>query len=265
MVAHSIFAAVPQVHRIAQAVDTFYDRYGALPGDLPNAGKILPGCPGVNGSDCDPFPASAGDGIIGNKNFSQSLKPQAARAHIPATSAADETTLFWAHLYYAGLLDVEDLALFEDRPPSSLKSKMAGRLVVGYADGSPFPSRLTPEGKPYEGDRNEPPPKGLLLVMVSDAALNGTAEMNEAGKQPLSGRLARTLDSGKMDNSHPKSGWIQAYGAPNCFVQEKGVAHYNETSPEYDCGAIFWFSKERDDRLRWIFHHEPVKKSKKAK
>jgi hypothetical protein len=221
-----------QIKGINAAIQTFKERYHYLPGDLPNAGKILPGCPGIHGSDCDPFPPSAGDGIIGDPEFSKTLKPQAFQLHTPATAAADETILFWRHLYFSGLLP----GLQEDSV--SLPSKAGGELIVGHANGSPFPSELTPKG---------PPLKGTILVQVSGSVLYGSSAMNEPGKQAISPHDAWRFDAAKFDDHRPDSGFIRAYGTHDCFIQKNNRTFFNESNDERDCGLIYDILEHDDD------------------
>ncbi|TAL27558.1 MAG: hypothetical protein EPN97_16970 [Alphaproteobacteria bacterium] len=239
-------ATVTRVRAVAEAVKTFQERYHALPGDMPNAGKVIPGCTGKDGSDCNPVAATSGDGIIGDPDFAKTWKsPITAMTTVPATSAADETTLFWAHLSLTGLIgDMNgSLGIKNGVPIEQVVGDLPARLfnfrnnyfIVGFADGRPLPAELSPKSEGL---------KGIVLVLMSDEVLHGDAEMNVAGMQALTPRQAAMFDR-SMDNGGPDTGYVQAYGAANCFKtyfptpNSQGDAFYNEKLNERACGLIF--------------------------
>lgn len=216
-----------QLSSINGSVSQFTKKYGYLPGDLPNAEKILPDCAG-----CNPPAETAGDGIIGEADFIHTL-----RHHTPV-KPNDEPELFWRHLHAAG---------FE-----ADRERFDGQFVVGYADGTQLPKAIGFAA----------PEKGRIFVLMSNEALAG-APLNARGKQIVTPLQAfRTDCSSKCDDHSPDTGWIQAYGAPQCFTEkhdvDKNPAGYKySTSPKSqhdynvtwsegesendskDCGLIF--------------------------
>ncbi|MEZ0259941.1 MAG: hypothetical protein ACAH80_02970 [Alphaproteobacteria bacterium] len=242
---------VGQVKSYNDAVQSFRDKYNALPGDMAEAGKILPGCTGDNGADCNPHAATAGDRIVGRIDLSKSWKEQAnAKTHVPAVSAADESVLFWSHLRKAELIAgiAESVA---DGVPFAFgvthpAARIGGGFIVGHLDGSPLPKSLAPK---YSGI------KGTSLLLVSDEVLRGEAEMNEAEKQAITPLRAGQIDR-KLDDGRTGTGYVQAYGSPDCFYSKKSETlyskflfwwrnyspdegEYNEVSEKKSCGLIF--------------------------
>ncbi|MEZ0261655.1 MAG: hypothetical protein ACAH80_11645 [Alphaproteobacteria bacterium] len=225
------------VSNISHALDEFRERYHALPGDLRDASKVIKGCT----ETCNPSAETAGDGIIGRPDFIKTLLPQVAdKVKIPATSAEDETVLFWTHLAKAGLLDSGGMPDKDGIPvgwgrPYPRSSFGDSGFIVGYSDGSPLPPSLAPDSKQS--------PKGVILVLISSEVLEGEAKMNDPGQQPMKPRWAAMADR-RMDDGRPDSGYIQAYGPPSCFKTSDyynsgpGLA-YNEDNPSNDCGLIY--------------------------
>lgn len=234
------------IRDVTYKTEHFKQVFHALPGDFKNAGKFLNGCTGVEGRDCNPAPSSAGDGIIGKSIFTDNLLPEKfGRTTVPATSAADETILFWTHLYLTGAysrLDESGIVnnseiVFGDTNPTA---PHGGGLVVGYWNGAPFPSSLVPMPNASL--------KGNVVAIVSDDVLAGLAKMNERGKQALTPSASAQIDR-KMDDGLPLSGYLQAYGAPECFIKvdtpkpawakdDTYPWHYNESLHEKSCGLV---------------------------
>lgn len=240
------------------ALTTFIDTHGALPGDMPDAGAILQGCAGLNGSDCNPAAPTAGNHFIGDPDFANRwLSPVTDTAQVPAISAADETVLFWTHLVLAdliyplgypyeksapvaaGLKDGQRIEFGKTHPPSKL-GKDTG-FIVFHGNGDPLP------GTDWET------PRGLLLALVTGDILRGEAHIGMESVELLS-VLEYGFIEGKMDDRDPKAGRLRAYGAPECFV------HPSDLSPEERdrqrgffffalpkvCGAIFLIASQED-------------------
>lgn len=236
-----VAVATQVVRDTFNATEQFIQKYHSLPGDMRNAGSVLVGCSGKTGQDCNPFPATAGDGIIGRPDFFKTLKPQVSKTtNIPAKSAADETVLFWTHLALAGFNRTQKDGIinastvsFGDIYPSSVYPDTG--FIVGYADGSSIPQELSPRSEPMTG---------TVLVFISGAVLRGEAEMNTKGQLPLLPAQAASMDR-HIDDGKPTTGLVQAYGSPDCFTtqapywtKEAGY-FYNEALKEKSCGLVF--------------------------
>lgn len=223
-------ATIQQVKNYEAAVATFRDKFGALPGDIPDAATKIPNCK----KDCSPFAANASDGIIGNPDFAKTLIPQIDKTTVPAASAADETSLFWLHLLQTDLISgITDAGLTNGAILSwgvtNPSARLSGGFIVGYADGTPFPASLSPLNQGI---------KGIILVLVNSPGSD--AKLNTSGLLPLSPSRAAQIDR-KMDDGKPNSGIVQAYGASTCFKvdEEEKSVKYNEENYRKDCGLIF--------------------------
>lgn len=180
---------------INAAIVDFSDKYGYPPGDLPNAEKILPNCEG-----CSPPIETAGDGIIGEADFTRTLRHQASN---------NEPELFWRHLRAAGF-DVK-------------REHFWGEVIVGYSDGKPLPPEIG----------HGTLPKGNILILMSRSVINGKP-VNAAGIQALTPSQAAAIDNpgSKFDDGAPDTGWIQAYGAPDCTVLRSDVEKRTASVPQ---------------------------------
>jgi hypothetical protein len=234
-----IFGTITLVKKIQDGIERFQEKYHYLPGDLPNAGKLLPDCSGNDGSDCNPWPATAGDGIVGEPEFDKTWEsPIKGRITIPVKTAAGETALFWKHLCLSGFYcfrRVDDIkngapTLFSSTSPAAPFALRTIGFIVGYSGGNPLPKAFSPKSDGL---------KGTILILESWQILHGYYAMNEPGQQALTPREAAMLDRA-MDNGIPDSGSIQGYGAPNCFIQKGEIFFYNEEDIDAkDCGLIF--------------------------
>ncbi len=112
-----VIATIEQVNAYKAATTSFRNTYNALPGDMANAGEMLPGCKnaGLNGINCDPAPldplnpdlGGASDGIVGFPGGAGvSGVDQLTPGGMPplTTNIGDETQLFWVHLAAANLI-----------------------------------------------------------------------------------------------------------------------------------------------------------------
>ena len=113
-----IAATITQIKAIAASMSTFQDKYGALPGDMPNATARLPNCPVTN--DCGQWPGN-GDGQI----KSALLDPFAGA---PAT----ETLAFFPQLAAADLITGVNPGLGLTWGGDFPAASMAGGFNVGY-------------------------------------------------------------------------------------------------------------------------------------
>jgi hypothetical protein len=226
-----ITKTVTQIRAYTAAFQSFRDKYHGYPGDLRDARK-LPAC---SDGKCDPFPATAGDNIIGSPSFIKTLKPQVSgTTRVPAVSGDDETILFWSHLALASMVD--DVKADGIKNGSEIKfgstlpaAKSGGGYIVGYADGTSPPASLSPPGNHT---------KGTIIVQISDDILSGAAELNDSDKQALTPRKAAQVDR-KIDDGNPLTGNVTAFGAPGCFTDGGGRVDYNEVNESKDCNLIY--------------------------
>lgn len=214
---------------------------------MKSAGKYLAGCLGDSSSYCNPDDREAGDGKIGNHQFSQTLRPQVAlRTTFPATNPEDETSLFWAHLRLEGLIGrMTDKATKNGTPiefgVTNPSAPMGGGFIVGYLDGKSIPADISPPQEKITGN---------AIILLSEEVMFGKAGMNIAGKQVLSAAAAGSIDR-KFDDGKAFSGKLRAYGAPGCFGKENG---YSDPYPrqyednEKNCGFIYLIDPERSGK-----------------
>lgn len=181
---------------INASVVNFIEKYGYLPGDLPNAEQLLPNCVG-----CNPPVETAGDGIIGEANFTRTLHHRQL--------ANGEPELFWKHLHAAGY--------------EAKREHFYGEFVVGYSNGTSLPSEIG----------HATPAKGPILVLMSKSVIEGKP-VNVPGFQALTPSQAAAIDNpgSKFDDGAPDTGWIQAYGAPDCTVLRSDVEKRTASLPE---------------------------------
>lgn len=140
--------------------------------------------------------------------------------------------MFWAHLYKADLLaGITGKALLNGVVPAwnitHPAAKSGGGFIAGYADGNPFPYSPKSTGM-----------KGVILVLSTSPTGNNQPDI--AGAQAISPTRAAQIDR-KMDDGMPTTGKVQAYGAPECYVEDKdtGLVKYNEDITRKSCNLIF--------------------------
>ena len=230
-------ATIAQIESYQTAVNTFRDTYGALPGDLPQASRRIPGC----NDNCDPHPVSGGNQIIGDPTWASAWISQAGTdVHLPAMSAADETILFWAHLTLSNLISGvnntvirnghERVAWTHTHPITPL----GGGFIVGYTNGSPMP------GDPRNFISYDDPlgPRGLAFMIVNTPQSGGDA-LRKGSQQVMSVKIASSIDT-KIDDGHPHTGRVRAYGVPDlCYGGDAGSPRYAARSGLQDCGLLF--------------------------
>ena len=219
-------ATIAQVVKYLDAVDKFRATYKSFPGDIADASQI-PLC-NIN---CKPLKGTAGDNIIGDRQFGSTLKSSPTAFSAPATSANDETVLFWQHLLLSGLIsEVKDSALQKPTPlawgETMPAARVGGGFVIGYADGK-FPENLSPHNEGM---------KGTILVLKSSP--DDSIALDAPNEQPITPSRAAQIDR-KMDNGKPDKGLVQGYGAPSCFKIKDGEILYAEENNKKDCGLIF--------------------------
>lgn len=185
-----VTATISQVRSYQAAMLTFQDTYNAMPGDMRNATKYLPGCNSstmcLNGN---------GDYVLGH---SLGANAYVYSQSMDATLPAVETSMFWKHLLLADLItgvttnaDPTTSAWGETHPAA----KIGGGFHVFYSIQG--------------GDM------GSGIVLRLQNAIEGPASIG-IGQNPISPLRAEQLDR-KIDNNEPDTGAVQAdYHSTNC-------------------------------------------------
>ena len=221
-----VTSTIAQVKAYEAALTSLRDSYKSFPGDIADGSRV-PHC-NVN---CSPLKDTAGDNIIGDRQFGSTLKSSPTAFSAPATSVNDETALFWQHLLLSDLIrEVRDSTL---QKPTTLAwgetmpaAHAGGGFVVGYADGK-FPENLSPHNEGM---------KGTILVLKSSP--DDSTALDAPNEQPITPSRTAQIDR-KLDDGIPNKGFVQAYGAQSCFTIENGGVSYAEANIKKDCGLIF--------------------------
>lgn len=234
-------ATISQISHIKKSFEKFQEIYHGTPGDIAGLGDKTPAC--KENPLCASVSPTAGDGIVGRKDFLTDLKTPLT-TQLPAQTADDEATLFWTQLQLADLHDDKffkpdwlDLSQLKAAAPlgtelTTPKARIGGRFVAGYADNIALPPHLSPYAAPM---------KGHVILLMSEDVLQGKSTLTDEGEQALSPIRAAQMDR-KMDDGKPNKGYVQAYGSSECFnVVDKstGYVEYNEKTKSPECGLIF--------------------------
>ena len=195
-----ISSTVSQVKGLDAALNTFQDKYNALPGDINNPQTRLTGCTAAPCND-------AGDG---NGRIGTSLTT------VP--SATNEEGVMFAHLNAADLISGVDMAGASPTFGRMLPAvKAGGGMWVSY-------------GAATVGDTN-------LTVGRHYAVLNGSVAAPGAATGSLSATAAAQIDR-KLDDGQPLSGAVQTTGT-GCTDGGTGTeAAYDEATTDATC-AMF--------------------------
>jgi hypothetical protein len=286
-------STIADVEAYKTAITTFRDKYDAMPGDMTNASARIPGC--NNNCDANPAPAArtdlpglagvgrGGDGIVGATDWagtaagippggwgdplftSQTGITAAASALIAGNPVENETTLFWAHLSGAGLINGVTMQALEGIPAewgnTHPATEYGGGYVVAHASGyATLPGGTfccRPGG--LFGDPSYGVPIGLQLVMWAHPAmpvLTGWPNFSR-GSQLVRTDIALKVDE-KIDDGLPMTGIVQVYGnGDSCqgggwsggdfyalnATLSAGQAYLgiggDNTSPTKDCNFVF--------------------------
>lgn len=214
-----VTSTIAQVKSYDAAVTGFRDIYDALPGDLPNAGSIIPGC-NVN---CTPVAPTAGDGKIVDSGGIDTVQPD---TESPPGSMWDESWLFWVHLLKANLVTgINDQSLTMSTPRTSGVTDPAakvGGIFVAQQD-------------PIAGSLDTLLP-GLGLVLVDGLPTNYSDNM--PGQRVLSPSRAAQIDR-KMDDGKPYTGTVKSNDGTACVSGTGAQTVYNEASISKDCILMF--------------------------
>lgn len=232
-------STIAQTQAYQTAVTTFRDTYNGLPGDLPHASRVIPGCGGSD--NCDPHPASGGNQIIGDPTWASAWIAQAgSEVHLPAMSAADETILFWTHLTLSNMITGVNHALIRNGRErvawthTHPITPLGGGFVVGYTNGGAMPG----DPRDFVSYDNPLGPRGLAFMIVNTPQSGGDT-LRKGSQQVMSVKIAASIDI-KIDDGHPHTGRVRAYGVPDlCYGGDATNPHYAARSGLQDCGLLF--------------------------
>lgn len=206
-----VAATVQQVKAYQGAMVTFRDTYSALPGDISNATRRLPGCDAasfcVNGD---------ANGIVGAIQAS-ALDSNQTGAAAPRV----ETSMFWKHLALSRLISGiqpnadPSVAEFGYTHPAS---KLNGGFVVGTKTDNSAPNHFA---------------QGILLkIALRPQATYGTP-------RALSGFEAALVDR-KMDDGLPNTGFVAGeHMGTGCKTNDIATGVYNENQTQNACDIYF--------------------------
>lgn len=194
-----VSATVSQVKGVDAAINSFFDKYNAYPGDIINPQARLPGCTDA------PCTGNGTGGVIGNARIEGGNV-----ATSPAL--ANEAGKMFVHLQAADLVSGITPAngtVFGGVFPTV---RAGGGMWVAYTTNGLANS--LPAGKHY-------------------AALAGTTGAVANGDGALNASTAAQIDR-KLDDGSPNSGTVQTVGT-NCFTGTGATAIYDEANNAGTC------------------------------
>ncbi|MFA5592348.1 MAG: prepilin-type N-terminal cleavage/methylation domain-containing protein [Micavibrio sp.] len=196
-----VTATVSQLKGLDAALNTFQDKYSALPGDIPAPSTRLPNCPaGVCGT------AGTG-GTVGNNRIEGGNVTT-------APAAASEAGKVFVHLNAADLIsgiNPNGGATFNGIFPSA---KTGGGIWVAYATNALGSTNL-PAGAHYTAIAGSP------------------SGANSATSGALTASTAAQIDR-KIDDGIPQSGSTQTFGT-GCFTGAGATSVYSENTSGGTC------------------------------
>lgn len=199
----SVGATVTQIKSVDAALNTFFDKYNALPGDIANPAVRLPACT-----------ATGSCSTAGNANGQINL---AGAAFNTAPAAANEAGRAFLHLSKADLVSSidENFAVFGfgNMLPTV---RLGGGMWVAYLDGAGT-------GSPNATMRNGRHYAVLAATVAAPAAGNGALTPSSAAQ----------IDR-KLDDGLPNAGTTQAIGT-NCVVGATAADPYDEAAGDGTC------------------------------
>ncbi len=221
-----VTSTIAQIKSYDAAVTAFRDIYGALPGDLPNAGNKIPGC----NENCTPAAIDAsgwgaGDGIVGTFSGDGSV----IGTQNPPVPAQSESWLMWVHLLKGNLVSgVTDAGIHGIIQRSFGVTEPAAKVGGGFwAENGRNISGTVPVSM-----------SGLTLVLDTPAPRNISDIPEDA--IPNSGVMipsrAAQLDR-KMDDGRPSAGAVKAMGNRSGFCTTSDDA-YAESASSKDCSLL---------------------------
>lgn len=232
-----VTAVINQVRAVEAASTTFYDSYGALPGDMDGTNRI-PGC--NNTGNCSVTPVTAQrNGIIGPSTWDTDGAQVTVATFPTAPAETGETVLFWYYLGATGMLSGIDgsnlngtgKVTFGELLPTT---RLGGGFLVGYSSGAFGASR----------SNNTPISITGNVLKMAINPISSTGDGTAAGRLPLQPAVAAQIDR-KMDDGLPGAGTVQATGAAQCTFQIQGGgpifssdSAYFEANKSKDCGLL---------------------------
>ena len=215
-----VAATVSQIKGIDAAMNTFFEAYDALPGDIQNANTRIPNCTAT--------PCSTG----GNGNGR--VWQEAASTDNPGAAAtiAQENIIAWANLSAADVMGgVRPNATALNPGEAFPVAEVPGSsIVLGYSGGT-----LTVANVPASSIR------AGHYVLISNAR-SGTLAATTAGGLSMTPSVAFRIDS-KMDDGRPNTGSVIGAGAGggatagNCKDTATVTGVYNEALPSTECAV----------------------------
>jgi prepilin-type N-terminal cleavage/methylation domain-containing protein len=192
-----------QYNSFLAAVNTFQDKYQALPGDLGNAATRIPGCAAGTCGTPTPVGGAIGDGIIDTVNAANTV----------GATANSEAAFFWQQLSAANLI--------------------SGVQAAGTTYGQQYPSAKTGGG--FQVLNTTANTNGGHWFRLASGTPT-TAVTNTANQQALSPNQVATIDR-KIDDGLAFSGNVQTTAATSgagC-----AAANYTETTTAKNCNPFF--------------------------
>lgn len=188
-----VHATIAEVKKIDAAINTFYDKYDAWPGDIPNATTRIPGCDGTTfcqNGDGNTVVA----GVIGSEvNYWNTRFNAAACNPNPNRPCTREVFQLWKHLALANLIagiDPTAAPATQEWGFSHPAAPIGGGFEFYYDDYLHFGGVNTGQGN--------------ILRLSIDAIYPGAWSTNS-----LTPFQASRIDV-KMDDSFPNTGYVIA-------------------------------------------------------
>lgn len=211
-------ASYVRVESFARATDEFIAKYGALPGDMPNAQTRLTGCDNVPAGSCR---NGNGNAVIGRADQDVFF------AAPPGAGEEDETTQFWYHLQSAGLIN----AVNPEAPMAAGTPWGVSHPAAPWRGGYHIRSM----GGQFIGAGGQRI-YGLFVRWQMDPYVNAAASF------VLTPSQARSLDE-KFDDGAPLTGKIQGRGTNSPIAGADGcranAAAYADETAQPTCFMLF--------------------------
>ena len=197
-----IGSTVSQLKGLDAALNTFRDKYNALPGDIAAPATRLPNCTTA------PCNTAGTAGTIGNGRI------EATGSVVHATpTAGSEAGLAFVHLHAADLISGINPSLGQTFGGQFPTASVGGGMWVAYS-GEVVGGTSLPAGRHY-------------------AALSGVIGTNQDGTGAFNSTTAAQIDR-KLDDGRPQTGGVQTFGT-GCFTGAAAAAVYNEADGGGTC------------------------------
>ncbi len=213
-----VAATLTQVRNYQASINSFYDTYGAMPGDMRNALTRVPGC--TAGNNCA---NGNGDGFI-------TFAAGAAPTWETKIAAGDETNQAWKQLALAGLVSgVEINAAVAANSfiwgVSQPESPIRGGFEIYYDADLSDGGAATAIGPATSG----------LVLRLSNTGTSAVA-MGSVGLEAVTPTQAANMDR-KLDDNRPSEGSVVANNG--CKVGDVIDGAYDEQTDSRDCVVYF--------------------------